>query len=393
MKVAYICADPGVPVFGSKGCSTHVQEFVRTLLRQGATVEMFATRAGGSPPVDLKSVQLHLNPIPRTREPAQRERLRWEANSPLRKALQARGPFDLIYERYSLWSVAGLEYARSTNIPGWLEVNSPLIAEQARYRRLIDRKAAEEVSRRVFGLASGLVAVSAELVDYLERFPEARGRVHLLANGVDADRFSPHVPAQVLPFDSSLTVGFVGSLRPWHGLSTLATAFERVWKTDPSVRLIIVGEGPEGPRLKARLAASDMDNAVHWSGAVGSHEVPAWLTAMDVAVATYPRLHSFYFSPLKVYEYMAAGRAIVASRTGQLDCLLQDGVTGLLCPPGDAGALAAALNRLKREPGLRDRMGQAARHQAVSKHTWDAVVGQVIRLATSEQQPPELMVH
>ena len=102
---------------------------------------------------------------------------------------------------------------------------------------------------------------------------------------------------------------------------------------------------------------------------------------MDVAAAPYPKLATIYFSPLKVYEYMAAGRPVVASRLGQLAEMIRHEVDGLLCAPGDAAALAADLERLWREPALRHRLGQAARAKALREHTWEAVARRILGLA------------
>jgi glycosyltransferase involved in cell wall biosynthesis len=102
---------------------------------------------------------------------------------------------------------------------------------------------------------------------------------------------------------------------------------------------------------------------------------------MDAAVAPYAPTESFYFSPLKVFEYMAAGLPVAASRIGQIGEVIRDGVNGLLLPPGDPEALAAALERLCRDRALRMRLGQAARATALKEHTWDAVAGKILRLA------------
>jgi glycosyltransferase involved in cell wall biosynthesis len=102
---------------------------------------------------------------------------------------------------------------------------------------------------------------------------------------------------------------------------------------------------------------------------------------MDVAVAPYPPQANFYFSPLKVYEYMAAGLPVVASCIGQLAELIRDGINGLLCPPGDPVALAEALERLRQEPGLRASLGRAARATAHRNYTWRAVAQRIFRLA------------
>src|SRR5690606_35992876 len=93
------------------------------------------------------------------------------------------------------------------------------------------------------------------------------------------------------------------------------------------------------------------------AGAVEPAEVPAWLARMDIAVAPYHGDQPFYFSPLKIYEYMAAGLPVVASDVGDLAALVRHGETGLLCPPGDPPALAAALARLAGDPAAARRMG------------------------------------
>ena len=144
-----------------------------------------------------------------------------------------------------------------------------------------------------------------------------------------------------------------------------------------------MGDGPARAAACADLSARGLAGVVHWTEAVAPLEVPGLLTSVDAAVAPYPQATGFYFSPLKVYEYMAAGRAVVASRVGQLETVIRHDVNGLLCPPGDAAALAAALERLRCEPALRARLGRAARATVLRKHTWDAVAARVLELAAA----------
>src|SRR5262249_49364347 len=154
--------------------------------------------------------------------------------------------------------------------------------------------------------AAVLLAVSDGVAAYLERYFETRGQVHVLPNGVDPARF----PAGLRPSwpgpPGSFTVGFVGSLKPWHGLGTLAEAVALLSPGDPHVRLLIVGDGPGRESLEANLAARGLRGAAEFTGAVAPEEIPGLLASIDVAVAPYPKLPHFYFSPLKVYEYMAA---------------------------------------------------------------------------------------
>lgn len=398
MQIAYICADPGIPVFGQKGCSIHVQEVMRALGRQGARVELFAVRFGGLPAADLAAVVQHpLPPVPKG-DLAQREAAALAINADLWANLWAEleraGPFDLIYERYSLWSYSAMEFAQTHHIPALLEVNAPLIEEQAQHRGLIDREGAQQAANRAFQAASTLIAVSAEVKQYLTGWVSG-DRVQVIPNGVNHHRFirprgvgpgaggpgsggrwsAPETSAD------TFTVGFVGSLKPWHGLSHLVNAFARLQQRVPEARLLIVGDGPGRGALEAELAQRQLHSVTQLTGAVAPEQIPDLLALMDVAVAPYPASSNFYFSPLKVVEYMAAGLPVVVSDIGQLRHLVVNDVTGLLHPPGDDIALALALEELWRSPSWRHSLGRAAQQHILAHHTWDAVAQQILALA------------
>jgi glycosyltransferase involved in cell wall biosynthesis len=344
-------------------------------------VELFATRLGGDPPSGLETVTLHQLPAIPKREQAVREQAALSANLDLRLALEREAPFDLIYERYSLWNFTAMEYARSLGIPGLLEVNAPLIEEQEKHRGLSDRASAERVAERVFSAATALIAVSEEIKTYLEGYPEVGQRVHVIPNGVNPDRFPTTIKPSIPASPGTFIVGFVGTLKPWHGLPILVEAFDQLYQQCSDTRLLIVGDGPERESLVADLSARGLLNAAHFTGAVAPIEIPGLLASMTVAVAPYPAQTDFYFSPLKVYEYMAAGLPVVASDIGQLKSLIEDEANGLLVPPSDPVALATALARLRQDPSLANRLGQAARKVMMQNHTWDAVTQRILHLA------------
>src|SRR5207247_4648954 len=147
----------------------------------------------------------------------------------------------------------------------------------------------------------------------------------------DAERLRPDVRPAAPGTLGSFTVGFVGSMKPWHGLEVLVEAFARLHGRGRDARLLIVGDGPARAAVCVELSARGLTGVVHCTGAVAPHEVPGLVTSAEVAVAPYPDASRFYFSPLKVYEYMAAGRAVVASRVGPLETVSPHGGHGLVC--------------------------------------------------------------
>lgn len=377
MRVAYLCADPGVPVFGTKGSSVHVQEIVRAWRCAGAGVTVYCTRVGADRPADLAGLEVvEVRPEP-VHGPA-RERAIQDAALALVDEVLRTG-CGLFYERYSLFSPALSVVAKVLDVPSVLEVNAPLIEEQQRYRQLLDVKKAETVLRRNAGTADVVACVSEPVVHWVrERVPTAR--TVLVPNGVNIHRITPRRPGRSHP--DHLTVAFVGTLKPWHGVPSLlhaaALANTRAARPDRRWTVRIIGDGPGRAELE-HLAAS-LGVEVEFTGAVPPGAVPALLHGCDAAAAPYPAEtagQADYFSPLKVYEYMAAAMPLVASAVGQIPSIIDDGRTGLLVPAGEPEALAAALNRLAEDPALRARLGSQARRDAVERFSWDQALAHI----------------
>jgi len=380
MRIAYVCTDPGVPTFGTKGASNHVQAMLRALLELDHDVVLLARRLGGDPPPELERVEvIELGKSPSgKRDGAAREAWLLEANTTLDAALAQCESLDLVYERHALFSHAAMEHAAARGIPGLLEVNAPLVEEQEKHRSLSNRAAAEESALRAWNAATAVLAVSSPLASWLQEQVEHPERVHVVPNGVDLGRFGSCATGPPAP--KPFTAGFVGSLRPWHGLDTLAEAFALLRRDWPEARLRIVGDGPGREALEQQLAELGALEATEFSGAIRQEEVPAVLAGLDAALAPYPALDDFYFSPLKLYEYMAAGCPVIASSIGQVADVVDHEVDGILVPPGDARATADWLLKLARSPELRKRLGTAARAKMAGRD-WVDVARRVLGLA------------
>ncbi len=368
MKIAYVCADRGIPLLGDKGASVHLRGVTSALIRRGHEVTVICRRIeGGNPPPEAARIQ----PLPES-----------EAD-PAAGLEDLLGParVDVVLERYSLSSGPALAAARRLGVPFVLEVNAPLVEEAARYRGLknIEEHLARE--RRLLVAADRIIAVSSGIRDHVIASGADGQRVAVIPNGVDPAFYAAVGGDRIrrrLHLEGATVIGFTGSLKPWHGVAGLLAAFAMLPRP---ARLLIVGEGPERPALEAAISRSGLRDRVILAGAVPHAEVPEHLAAVDIGVAPYTFQPNFYFSPLKVAEYLAAGLPVVATAQGDLPELI--GEAGLLVPPGQPDSLAEALATLVADPALRARMARAARTN-VAALSWDRVAERIERVLRIE---------
>ena len=190
-----------------------------------------------------------------------------------------------------------------------------------------------------------------------------------------------HAALRAARRDGETRIGFLGTLKPWHGLPLLVEAFARVHAEHPTARLHIIGDGPGRADLETDLAARGLTPYAHISGSIAAADVPAALGQIDIATAPYPAQDNFYFSPLKIYEYHAAGLPVITSRVGHLAEVVHDGEDGLLVPPDDPQALADAILSLARNPAHRTHLGDAGRIRVAREHSWESVAAKILALA------------
>jgi len=278
----------------------------------------------------------------------------------------------------SLFSYAGLQFARQRRIPFLLEVNAPLAREHAEHRQMELTDFAVSIEQVLLAEADRIIAVSSEIRDFAISCGAKPGRIAVLPNAAD----SIFLDAETWAAETGrpFTVGFVGSLKSWHGLSELLEAFSRFSKKAPDSLLLLVGDGPERLNLEALADKLEIAEKIEWAGEIPHDSVPRFLGRMDVAVAPYPQIPHFYFSPLKIAEYMASGRTIVASRIGQMAEILDNRKTALLYKPGSIQSLAACLLRLAGDRNFRECLGKNAR-EASKNRTWRDNARVILKLA------------
>jgi glycosyltransferase involved in cell wall biosynthesis len=365
MRLLYVSADPGIPVLGHKGASVHVRELVTALAAEGARVALASPRvAPEGDRLDALAELIELQPVIAGEHPGAaslRAALERQAEQLMR--LAERLGSEAIYERYSLHSWAAAEVAAELHLPYVLEVNAPLRDEARRFRSLPYSDIAAETEARVYLAADRIFAVSTPLAELLVRTGVDRAKVEVMRNAVTPEKF----PAR-RHRDPGLAVGFAGSLKPWHGVDVLVDAFASAARDVFDLRLEVVGDGPLAWVLDRLNLPSERFRRY---GARAHDETVRILASWDIGVAPYVAASpTFYFSPLKIIEYMAAGACPVASDLGDIRYLLGDGSRGVLVPAGDASALASAFVGLAQDRARVTSVGARARRHAHTSLSW-----------------------
>jgi glycosyltransferase involved in cell wall biosynthesis len=407
MDILYLNFDRGIPVLGEKGASVHVRSMVTAFAALGHHVTLCCTQAGAGnapPPCHLVVLASAIDDTVLSAECTMRGVADLPSGDALVRRELGRLALDrvlpsrvgdaiasaginaphLIYERHALFHTAGVALARRFGVPRILEVNAPLVQEQARYRGLALREAAEAAERLSYAGADLIVAVSDAVARHVIAEGADPARVMVAQNGADTASFRPN-PAQgdairaLYGLQNDIVAGFVGSFKAWHGFDLLLTAFEELLADYPSARLLAVGNGPMLDA--ARNAAAGLGGRVVFTGDVPHAAIPSQLAAMDFTVAPYLAQPDFYFSPLKIVESMAAGRPVVAPRLGQIESLIAHGKTGLLYAPDDPRACADAMAAMLDNKPARIAMGQAAARHAETNWDWARIAARILRRA------------
>jgi glycosyltransferase involved in cell wall biosynthesis len=279
-----------------------------------------------------------------------------------------------IYQRHTAFNVSGAVLSRLLRIPLVLEYNSSEVWKGRYWGGLHLERAALRVERINLRAADRVVVVSRVLQYELVSSDVPAERIVVNPNGVDPSVFRPDLDVDAIRarygLESDVVVGFSGTFGAWHGIPTLAAAIPLVLAARPKVRWLVIGDGPLRSTLDAAVRG---DERVIRPGMLRHAEMPTHLAACDILVSPHGRQADggeFFGSPTKLYEYMATGRPIVASRIGQIAEVLEDEVSALLVPPDDAAALADAIVRLVDDACFRARLGRGARQAAEQRHTW-----------------------
>ncbi|SRR6266545_94389 len=432
-RIAYLFAEANRSVYRSGGDSTHVRAISRALKENGHEVCILAASRGETydptgPPVhelaprvtaaltrrsrqcdvvyhqehssptaadEAKQTKISLTPAAVARDIARaawwqiwNAYFYWRA----RQVIMHERP-DFLYERYVCGTSVGAKLAQEFRLPLIIEMNTSYTfpSEWWAAHSAIAPWIFQRLERRLGEAADRIVAISTYLRDYLISTGVTKDKIVVMYNAADVDRFrpQPNEASRVRSdygFDGQLVIGFAGSLKQWHGVDVLIRSLKISLKEIPSLRLLIVGDGPLRHSLEALARDEGVADAVVFTGSVAYDAVPAYISAMDIAVSPAPRFPKLHASPIKVFEYMAAARPVVAADYSDISAVVEDHSNGLLVRPGDENQLAQAILELASHSELRARLGQAARVTLEEGYTWRRNAERILALFEEVKQ-------
>lgn len=402
MKVLYISSRINAP----DGSSVHGRAFVRNVRRLGHDIQTF-------PPVtSIKYVQDRTGPDERSRWRKLRDagvasivksrirRLGRGASDLVdlydgavetvryflaaRKIIQRFQPDVLVY-RTTLFNFAPQLLRRMYQLPCVAEVNSIKyleisVASRSGWAARVTRWAEQYAIRH----SDRVFVVSQSIKDFVDQFYPS-DRCSVIPNGVETEDFNPErfdreALKEAFGLEGRIVLGYVGSYKTWHGLPVSVELIQKLHATDARYALLLIGNGENYATIKAMVKERGLEDVVYQIDYVPHDEVPRHTAVFDYAVMTYPDFEGFYFSPLKMYEYMSMGTPIVSTDTGQIGSIIRSGETGELVYPPSATQFFEAIQALQQSPERYQRISQASRAEVLQSHSWLNNASKVMRV-------------
>jgi glycosyltransferase involved in cell wall biosynthesis len=284
---------------------------------------------------------------------------------------------DILFARLELYNFSSAILSRWLGIPLVVEADCPVTYEHKNFygkdfKHLGNLSA--KIELEVLRKADAVIAISKILKNYYTELGVDADKIHVISNGADPEKFQPcEKPADLVKkyaLQEKVVIGWIGSLAGWSGIENLIAMALYVLERHPNAAFMMVGGGANKEFFQNKLHIKNYDQRVILTGTVPHEEVPRYLACMDIVLAPYPKLPFWYASSLKIFEYMAAGKAVIAGDVGQVGEVIQDGNNGLLFDPDNEGELLQKTIAALENAELRQRLGAQARQDVLDKYSW-----------------------
>ena len=388
MKILYFSPHPHINLAAPSGPGTHMREVIAGFEEEGHEVIRFI--AGGEK-IDASANTINFQRRPwkkwiptfiwETLRDIQLMRLDQQIEERLISVLEKENP-DIIYERSCYAMGAGMRAAKKLGIRYVVEMNAPYPEEKAHMqgKSLLHFLGARHEKTQVEN-AYRTIVVSSAMKNYLIRKTGVNTeRILVLANAVNPAHIQSKATSQTAIrdkfgiSDSHTVFGFVGSIFPYHGVDIMIESFATLEKEHNNLHLLIVGDGETLPNLRLRATELNLENKIHFTGNVQHAEVYDYLAVMHITIMA---KSNWYGSPVKIFEYGAMKKAIIAPRVVPVLDVMQHEIDGLLIE-ANQDELTSAMRFMIKNPEKRNRMAQAFHDKVMHDHTWTRVAQQIL---------------
>jgi glycosyltransferase involved in cell wall biosynthesis len=285
-----------------------------------------------------------------------------------------------VYERYALFSIAGILLSRIYGIPIILEVNDSAVVE--RNRKVLFFKIASRMEQWIFYHASNIITVSGVFKEIVVGRGIDEKKIFVTPNAIDPHDFTVSTEARRLvrkqyQLHGKIVVGYVGGFSYWHRLDFLADIIAELTEIYPNIHCMLVGDGANRLFLSQYVRKMGVKKHFTFTGKCNHKQVAKYISAMDITIL--PDANR-YCSPLKLFEYMAMGKPVLAPRLPNVNEILTPGVNGVLFERGKKEDLEKKLSEIIENVELRRNLGNNARRTVYEKHLWIQNAREIIRI-------------
>jgi len=390
MKILYLSSSKTMNLADRRGYSTHIIEMLQAFQENGNDVLPIV--AGAAAPAGL-SVNNTISVKDKIRKYmpgsfVENIRILYDLYYNTRyyfrikDAVQTFNP-DFIYERYLLYHHAGTILSKKYNVPIILEFNSPITERNVHYGYR-SRTLARRVEKKALMSGDAIVVVSGYLKKYLLDSGIEDGKIHVIPNAVNCDRFRPEIDGLLLKkkygIMDKIVVGFVGGFSLWHGIDTLLEAAVEIIQEIKNIHFLLVGEGNMLNTSEKFVRDNGISEYVTFSGSIPYENIPQYIAAMDIT--TMPSSNK-YGSPIKIFEYMAMQKPVIAPNIEPVQEVITKDREGLLITPGDKRELRDAIIYLCTHAKSAIQMAERAHQKVLKNYTWQRNAEKIVQLALS----------
>jgi glycosyltransferase involved in cell wall biosynthesis len=374
VKILYVALKESLP--GSHGGAVHVLEVAQQLTRRGHDLTVVVQQKEGQADDEIRDgFKVH-------RLPARSNFLLFQLEPQVRELLREFKP-EVVMERYYNFAGAGVRAAQGIRVPVMLEVNAPMMDPPGSRKHSADKLMLGWMTRMAREQAQGAKRIVTPLAATVP-FPELRGKVREIPWGANVEMFDrtrlddslvASLRARINP-ERKRVVAFLGSFRPWHGVREFLKVAQELARQRPDILFLMVGSGELLDEARSSVTSAGLEKQIVLTGGVLYASVPEYLALADVGVAPFntavhlPLKVGFYWSPLKVHEYMAMALPVVTIDVAGLNNIARHEREGLLYRENDLAGLRAAILRLVDDPALAQLLGAAGRARVVENFSW-----------------------